>query len=114
MSGFKRFLLWDYPRASWQYDVMVALILAFVFLTPREIFRDQPRPSSVVRLPSEDGSSVFLVERELLDAVPESDRGQKIADVLRSRFGKRETVVHVEPIVGSEHEVIGYMARTRP
>ena len=38
-SGFKRFILWDYPRASWQYDVMVALILAFIFLTPREVFR---------------------------------------------------------------------------
>ena len=37
----KRFILWDYPRASWQYDVMVGIILAFIFLTPREWFRDQ-------------------------------------------------------------------------
>ena len=34
MSGFSRFLLWDYPRASWQYDIIVAIILAFIFLTP--------------------------------------------------------------------------------
>ena len=26
----KRFILWDYPRASWQYDVMVGVILAFL------------------------------------------------------------------------------------
>src|ERR1035438_1611358 len=32
----KRFILWEYPRASWQYDVIVAIILAFVFLTPRD------------------------------------------------------------------------------
>ena len=43
MSGFKRFILWDYARASWQYDVMVGIILAFIFLTPRDWFRDQPR-----------------------------------------------------------------------
>src|SRR5438309_1891400 len=39
----KRFILWDFPRASWQYDLIVALILAFIFLTPRDLFRDQPR-----------------------------------------------------------------------
>ncbi len=30
----KRFILWDYPRATWQYDVMVGIILVFVMLTP--------------------------------------------------------------------------------
>jgi hypothetical protein len=32
MRSLVRFLFWDYPRASWQYDVMVALILAFFFI----------------------------------------------------------------------------------
>ena len=49
-GGLKRFILWDYPRASWQYDVMVGVILAFIFLTPRSWFRDQPRtPPMLVR-----------------------------------------------------------------
>ena len=26
----KRFILWDVPRASWQYDVIVAVILAIL------------------------------------------------------------------------------------
>jgi len=29
-----RGIFWTYERASWQYDVMVILILAFVWLTP--------------------------------------------------------------------------------
>ena len=37
------FLWWTYPRGSLEYDVMVGLILAFIFLTPRQFFRDQPR-----------------------------------------------------------------------
>jgi hypothetical protein len=39
---------WTYPRGSVHYDVMVTLILAFIFLTPLRInFRDKP----VVRSP---------------------------------------------------------------
>src|SRR5438309_161624 len=100
MSAIKRFLLWDFPRASWQYDVMVALILAFVFLTPREFFRDQPRASNIVRLPSAAGESAFLVEAELLESVPDAQRGPTVERLLKGRFGRRETVVQVEPIFG--------------
>ena len=32
----KRFILWDFPRATWQYDVMVGIILAFIFLIDRK------------------------------------------------------------------------------
>jgi hypothetical protein len=114
LSGIKRFLLWDYPRASWQYDVMVAIILAFVFFTPRNFFRDQPRASDVVRLPAGHDGNVFWVEPELLASVPEPERGSKVQQLLRSRYAKRETVVRVEPIFGDERELKGYMAFTRP
>ncbi|MGH9476083.1 MAG: hypothetical protein ACRD1C_07095 [Terriglobales bacterium] len=38
------FLWWSYPRGSLEYDVMVGVILLFIFLTPRSWFGDQPRP----------------------------------------------------------------------
>ena len=110
----RRFLLWDYPRAGWQYDVMVALILAFIFLTPREIFRDQPRASNVVRLPSEHGTTVFWVEAELLNPVKEAERPVRALAILKPRY-KVESVVRVEPIVGEEEQTtMGYMVFTRP
>ena len=31
---------WTYERATWQYDVMVVAILAFVWLTPPELLND--------------------------------------------------------------------------
>ena len=34
--------LWNYDRGSWQYDLMVVLILIFVFLTPVHWFDDKP------------------------------------------------------------------------
>ncbi|HKD92335.1 MAG TPA: hypothetical protein VKB56_10535, partial [Terriglobales bacterium] len=36
------YLWWTYPRGSVHYDVMVTLILAFIFLTPSTIFHDKP------------------------------------------------------------------------
>ena len=77
----KRFILWDFPRASWQYDVIVAIILAFIFLTPRDWFRDQPRiphASSIALLPSENGSSVFFVDAQLLAGTAENQRVAKL------------------------------------
>ena len=114
LSGIKRFLLWDYPRASWQYDVMVAIILAFIFLTPRDAFFDWPRARDLTRLPSEAGANVFWVDPNLLEAIPEPERGSRVQQLLRSRYGKRENVIRVEPIFGDEREIKGYMAFTKP
>jgi hypothetical protein len=35
---FKKVVFWSYGRTTWQYDVLCALILAFVFLTPKGWF----------------------------------------------------------------------------
>lgn len=114
----KRFILWDYPRASWQYDVMVGIILAFIFLTPREWFRDQPRiprASSIAMLPSDHGSSVFWIDPQLLEGVAEGQRVARAAAFLKSRTGNKGLEIsQVQPVPDSEGEVLGYMAFARP
>ena len=113
----KRFILWDYPRASWQYDVMVGIILAFVFLTPRAWFHDQPRipnVSSIALLPSEKGNSVFFVNSALLAGIPEPGRAAKLTEILQARTSNRRLVViRVEPVLDSEGELEGFMAFAR-
>ncbi len=113
MNGLKRFILWDYPRAGWQYDLMVGLILAFIFLTPREWFRDQPRANSVVMVPSNQGSA-FWIEPGLLDDLSVADRVGRAAGMIQSRTGKKHQVTRVEPIFDAEQEIRGYMAFTTP
>jgi hypothetical protein len=113
----KRFILWDYSRATWQYDVMVALILAFIFLTPREWFRDQPRipQASIAVLHAETGSSVLWVDLQLLNGVPEERRAARVAEIVRSRTGNKRLVIsEVQPVLNSENELLGYMAVGRP
>jgi len=113
----KRLILWDFPRASWQYDCIVGLILAFIFLTPRDWFRDQPRiphASSISLLPAEKGSSMFFVDSQLLAGTTENQRVAKLSSALQTRMGNRKlSVTRVEPILDSEGELLGYMAFAR-
>jgi hypothetical protein len=114
VNGVKRFVLWDYPRAGWQYDVMVALILAFIFITPRDWFRDQPRADNVLMLPSDRGNTVFWMDAQQLASVPESTRAAKASSLIQARTGKKYHVVRLEPLVDSEQEIKGFMAFTTP
>jgi hypothetical protein len=114
---FKRFILWDFPRASWQYDVMVGIILGFIFLTPRSWFHDWPRvpnASSIALLPTEKGDSVFFVNSELLAGVSGEQRASRLTGILQVRMNNRHLVViRVEPVLDSEGELEGYMAFAR-
>ncbi len=113
VSGLKRFILWDYPRASWQFDVMVGLILLFLFLTPRAWFRDQPRiphASEIASLPETKSGQVFWIEPELVTPIPESKRLRKLSEILTARTGKTQALTGIEPIYDSEKEIKGYMA----
>ena len=65
----KRFLLWSFERGSIQYDVICAVILAFIFLTPAEFFDDRPdfmrihASDPVVRqAKDDDGNPVWVVK----------------------------------------------------
>lgn len=36
---FRNILIWTYERGTLQYDIICALILAFIFLVPRSCFQ---------------------------------------------------------------------------
>jgi hypothetical protein len=112
-GSFRRFIFWDFARASWQYDVVVALILICIFAIPRDWFKDQPKASSVVLLSSGHGSNRVFIDNDLLSNVAEADRNAVAEKVIRQRTGKNWRVDHVEPIRDeAEHEVKGYIAYT--
>ena len=50
MRLLRSYLFWTYERGSLHYDIMVTLILAFLFLAPRFIdFHDRPLPEIPAR-----------------------------------------------------------------
>lgn len=112
----KRYIFWDFPRGSWQYDLVVALILAFIFLTPKSMFRDQPRiphSAQITSLPSH-GESVFWLEPELVASMQEPGRLEKLSAVISTQNGKKQVLTRIEPIYDSEQELKGYMAFAKP
>jgi hypothetical protein len=90
----KGFIFWSHERGTIQYDVMVTLILLFVFFSPRLInFNDRPvernpHSSGVVVYPDGNGEFIYQVESK---AVYGDDDASIRAGLLRV----------IEPISGS-------------
>jgi hypothetical protein len=82
----KGFIFWSYERGTVQYDVMVTLILLFVFFSPRLIeFHDRPvehnpRSTAVVVDPDGQGGFIYQVDAR---AVPNGDDSSIRAALLR-------------------------------
>ncbi len=116
-SLLRRLVLWDYQRGVWQYDVICGVIILFIFFSPREWFRDQPRipnAAEITSLPSHQGESAFWVEPELVTALPEDQRLVEIGKLLTTRTRKTHVITRIEPIYDSEQVVKGYVAFAKP
>jgi hypothetical protein len=114
-SLLSRLIFWDFPRASWRYDVAVGLILIFIFATPRSWFHDQPKEAGIVLMSSLRGVNRVFLATELLEGVPPNVWTGKAQALIRRRTGKSWTVVRVEPIRDdTEKEVKGFIAYTAP
>ncbi len=110
MNAVKRMLLWEYPRASWQYDVIVALILAFIFVTPRFVsFGDRPKAASVAMV-----HGGYWIEAQLLSGVPDNRLAARATAVVNAKYKAHATIESVEPIYDDdEQELKGYLAFTK-
>jgi hypothetical protein len=62
------YVLWQYERGTLHYDIMVTLILIFIFFSPRVInFNDKPiartpHPTDVVVTPDVQGRLLYQIE----------------------------------------------------
>jgi hypothetical protein len=111
----KGYLFWTYTRGSFHYDVMVSLILAFIFIAPHFIdFKDkpggaQPHPTSIVA--SADGKS-YQVDASAVDAQDESMVRANFQRVLRPIAGY-VVVDRVEQVRDASGHVVAYRAWVR-
>ncbi len=105
----RRLIFWDFPRASWQYDLVVGLILIFIFAVPHSFFRDQPRAASVILM----GSNQVFIPNEALEDVPAAQRPARAEALIHERIGKTWHVTQVQPLRDeAEQEVKGFIAYT--
>jgi hypothetical protein len=101
----KAMILWGYARNTWQYDVLCALILAFIFLTPKSWFENGER------LRNQGHQSMSVPSRMLVssDVIrPEMTRGE-VEKRVRELTGRTDlTVSDVRPKVNSEGKILAY------
>jgi len=120
----QRTIFWSYERGSWPYDVMVIVIVAFVFLTPRSWFHDQPESSyaasSGVRLLSQDSDGrvrVYRIDAQILPpekratkSTPELERethdilGRKVQELQDQTF----QLLQIDPVRDTNGAILYY------
>lgn len=122
-----RTVFWSYERGTWPYDLAVAAIVAFVLLTPRSWFHDQPQvgpPASAaqVQLLNEEaagGIKTYRVDARLIASparTPQFDHD--VHDALRKYAselkGRSFEIVRVEPVRGGEGTITFYDVSIKP
>lgn len=101
----KAMLLWGYARNTWQYDVLCALILAFIFLTPKSWFEngELPRLQGHQTLSAQ---SRILVGAELIN--PEMSQ-RDVEKRIREITGRSDlTVSKVRPKRDAQGNTLAY------
>lgn len=111
-----RAIFWSYERGSWQYDIICAVILAFIFLTPRAVFNDRPtlelsdlrhRQGFVEVGHAKDGWH-YLIDARLVESLAPMKPQEAASEILRLRLNKPITVKSFEPVLDRNNVVLGY------
>ncbi len=110
----KSYIWWTHERGSLHYDVMVTLILAFIFVGPRFIdFRDKPpsrtpHQSGVVEISADGhGGLIATVDAKAIDegAAPEPVMRRMIEPISGD-----VTIEKVETVRDGRGKIVSYRA----
>jgi len=108
----KGYFWWTSPRGSVHYDVMVTIILAFIFLAPLWInFRDKPVERSPhqteVVVQQEGDGFLYKVDASAVKADSDADIRESLGRIIEPVAGEI-TIDRYEPVRDSKHKVIAY------
>lgn len=104
----KSYFYWTYPRGNVHYDVMVTLILLFIFVTPQFWdFGDKPSrapgPSHPIQVASDGTRSLLVTISDIDVKAPPSASDNEMRRVLRKA---------IEPVTGDAVSVIRWETET--
>jgi hypothetical protein len=114
------YIFWSYERGSVQYDVMVTLILLFIFVGPRFIdFKDKPvttvpiRASEVLVKNAANGDLRYEVRAEDLgDASGDADLRKALLRVIQPISGD-VTIEGYQPVFDTKGRIVAYDATVK-
>ena len=107
------YILWSYERGTIQYDVMVTVILLFVFLSPYWInFKDKPvehNPyrTGVLVLPDGQGGLIYQVEAAAVSGKEDAAIREQLLQIIEPISGS-VAIKKVEPVADGLGHVLRY------
>jgi hypothetical protein len=111
----KGYIFWTYERGSFHYDVMVTLILLFIFISPRVIdFHDQPpehpqQLNGVTVTPDGKTGFIYQVDAAAVDAQDEAMVRTNFLNLIRPMAGS-VIVERIEAVRDESGHIVAYRA----
>jgi hypothetical protein len=111
-----RSVFWVYERGSWQYDIILAVILAFIFLTPRSVFNDRPTLQlsdvrhfqGVIEVGRARDGWHYLVDSRLVESMGAGKPEDAVREILQRHLHKPFVIKSLEPTRDRNNVVLGY------
>jgi len=117
MSGIwhtiRDYIFWSYERGTVQYDVMVTLILVFVFLSPKLInFKDKPvehnpHRTGVAVMPDGQGGLIYQIEAAAVVGKDDAAVHSQLLEIIEPISGE-VNITKVEPVRDGSGRVLSY------
>jgi hypothetical protein len=107
------YILWSYERGSLHYDIMVTLILLFVFLSPRFIeFKDKPVERSPIStglliIPDDKGGFIYQISAKAVTSSSDADIRSQLERIIEPISGA-VTINKYEPVKDSAGHTQSY------
>ena len=114
-STIKSYIFWTYERGSFHYDVMVTVILLFIFVAPRFIdFKDQPagqhsHPNEIVVTADGNKGYIYQADAGAVDAQDAAMVKANFVRLLQPMLGD-VSIARVEPVRDSVGHIVAYRA----
>ncbi len=109
------YIWWTHKRGSFHYDVMVTLIMLFIFLAPHWVnFKDKPiertpHQSRVVFIPDGQGGLTYQVDASAIAGTDDASLRAGLLRVIEPIAGEVEIVRYV-PVKDTSGRVVAYNA----
>src|SRR5438034_7884724 len=108
------YILWQYERGTLHYDIMVTLILIFIFVSPRVInFNDKPihdklfpgntHPTDVVVTPGAQGNLLYQIQASAIAAGDDASVRQQLLWMIQPISGSVLIVSYETTTDGKGH-----------
>jgi hypothetical protein len=107
------YILWSYERGSLHYDIMVTLILLFVFVSPHFInFKDKPvernpHLTGVVVIPGAKGGFIYQIQASAVNTAGAGDIRRQLEQIIEPISGA-VSITNVETVRDASGNPLSY------